>query len=380
MRIAVPTEVAPGETRVALVPKSVAQLVDARASVAVQAGAGARSWNGDAAYSEAGAEVVADRAKLLGGADLVAVVARPPDVDIRLVREGAVIVGMLDPGGDPANLKPLLERKLTAFRLEAMPRISRAQDMDVLSSMSTLAGYAASVTSAARLPRIFPLLMTAAGTLTPARVLVIGAGVAGLQAIATCRRLGAVVEAFDVRPAVREQVESLGARYVETGAESESQQDAGGYAKALEDDAQQRQHEVLSAHTRDADVVITTALIPNQRAPILITEEMVQAMKPGSVIFDLAASAGGNCAYTKPDVEVSEHDVLILGPTNVPAAIPGQASQLYSHNITRFIQTLIRDGELHIDFDDIVVSQTCMTRDGQTVGEQISALVAGAGA
>jgi len=378
MRIAVPTEVTPGETRVALVPKSVAQLVQARAEVAVQAGAGARAWIGDEGYQAAGATLAADRATLLAGADCVVVVRRLPDSDVLAMREGAVLAGMLDPGNDPGVLRPLIDRRITAFRLEAMPRISRAQDMDVLSSMSTLAGYHASVTAAARLPRIFPLLMTAAGTLTPARVLVVGAGVAGLQAIATCKRLGAVVEAFDVRPAVREQVESLGARYVETGAEAETQQDAGGYAKALSQDAAERQHQVLSEHARDADVVITTALIPNQRAPILITKEIVQSMKPGSVIVDLAASAGGNCAYTEPDAEVTQNDVLILGPTNSPAAIPGQASQLYSGNLTKFITLLLRDGDLHIDFDDVVMSQTCMTHDGKPVGEQMAALLAGA--
>jgi len=222
--------------------------------------------------------------------------------------------------------------------------------------------------------------MTAAGTITPARVLVIGAGVAGLQAIAPCRRLGAVVEAFDVRPAVREQVESLGARYVETGAESEAQQDAGGYAKELGEEAKQRQAEVLAEHVRDADVVITTALIPNQRAPLLISEPMVRSMKPGSVIFDLAASAGGNCALTKPDHEVVESDVLILGPTNPIAHNAGQASQLYSHNVMRFILLSLKDGTLDFNFDDAVIGATCIAHDGKPYGDQMSSLLAGAAA
>lgn len=374
MRIAVPIETAPGETRAALVPRSIGQLVKAGATVSVQAGAGERAGIADSAYAEAGAEVQPSREALLAGADLTAVVRRPPDEDLKRLREGSAIVGMIDPGRDAAALLPFLDHKLTAFRLEAMPRISRAQDMDVLSSMATLSGYEAAVMAAGRLPRLFPLLMTAAGTITPARALVIGAGVAGLQAIATCRRLGAVVEAFDVRPAVREQVESLGARYVETGAESAEQQDASGYARELGDEAKRRQETVLAEHVRDADVVITTALVPNQPAPRLISEDMVRSMRRGSVIVDLAAAAGGNCALTEPDREVSERGVLILGPTNLPAAVPEQASQLYSHNLTRFIQLSLRDGELSFDFEDEVIDKTCFARDGQPHGEAMTAL------
>jgi len=380
MNIAVPREGAPGETRVAMVPKSIAQLIKAGASVAVQAGAGASAHIPDPAYEEAGAAIVADRRALLAGADLTAVVRRPEPADVALLKEGSALVGMLDPGGEAANLKPFLERRITAFRLEAMPRISRAQDMDVLTSMATVAGYDAAVTGAARLPRMFPLLMTAAGTITPAHALIVGAGVAGLQAIATCRRLGAAVEAFDVRPAVREQVGSLGARYVETGAESEQQQDAGGYARELGEEAKQRQAAVLAEHVRDADLVITTALIPNQRAPLLITEQMVHSMRAGSVIVDLAAAAGGNCAYTKPDQEVVESDVLILGPSNPVARMAGQASQLYSHNVMRFILQSLKAGELQFNFDDVVISQTCIAHAGEPYGEQMSALLAGAAA
>jgi NAD(P) transhydrogenase subunit alpha len=376
--IGVPAESAPGETRVAIVPRSVAQLTRAGASLSVETGAGAAAGFADAAYTEAGATTEADRKKLLGGADLTVVVRPPPVSELGQLKQGSVIVGMLDPGGDPAPLRALLDRRVTAFRMEALPRISRAQDMDVLSSMATIAGYYSAVMAAYRLPRLFPLLMTAAGTITPARVLVLGAGVAGLQAIATCKRLGAVVEAYDVRPVVREQVESLGARFVEVGIESADHQDAGGYAKELSVDAQQREHEVLGQHVHDSDVVITTALIPGRPAPRLITRDMVEGMRHGSVIVDLAAPGGGNCELTQPDEEVREHGVLILGPTNLPAAIPGQASLLYSNNVTRFLLQFVKDGQISLDFDDVVIAQTCIARDGEPVGDQMEALVAGA--
>lgn len=377
MRIAVPAETAPRETRVAIVPRSVAQLTKSGATIAVQAGAGAAAGIADAAYGEAGAEIEKDRKRLLDGADLTAVVRRPPIEDLRRLKEGSALVGMIDPGRDPEPVRILIERKITAFRLEAVPRISRAQDMDVLSSQANLGGYHAAVLSAYRLPRLFPLLMTAAGTITPARVLVLGAGVAGLQAIATCKRLGAVVEAYDVRPAVREQVESLGGRFIEVGIESEAQQDTGGYAKELTADAQAREHEVVGQHVKDSDVVITTAFVPGRPAPVLVTRDMVAGMRHGSVIIDLAASGGGNCELTKPDEEVDAGGVLILGPTNLPAAIPGQASQLYSHNVTRFLLQMLKDGELALNFDDAVIAQTCMTHDGAPRGEQMTALMAG---
>ena len=377
MRIVTPTETAPGETRVALVPRSVTQLVSTGATVAIQAGAGMAAGIADDAYREVGAEVVADRAALLEGAD-IAVVVRRPDVETAgHLKRGSILVGVLEPAGDSALVRVLVDGGVTAFRLEAMPRISRAQDMDVLSSMATLAGYHAAVMAAYRLPRIFPLMMTAAGTITPARALILGAGVAGLQAIATCRRLGAVVEAFDVRPAVRDQVESLGARFVETGVESDTQQDTGGYARELEADAQARQAQVLAEHVKEADVVISTAQIPNRKAPVLVTAAMVATMRTGSVIVDLAAPGGGNCELTRPDEEVESGGVLILGPTNLPAAIPGQASQLYSHNATRFLSQLIKDGQVHLDFDDVVISQTCITHDGKPIGEQIESLLQG---
>ncbi|MFN2581682.1 MAG: Re/Si-specific NAD(P)(+) transhydrogenase subunit alpha [Candidatus Dormibacteria bacterium] len=378
MRIAVPRESESGETRVALVPRSATQLQSAGASLVVEAGAGEAAGITDAAYREVGAEIEAERRSLLGSSDITVVVRRPGAEDLRALKEGSVLLGLLDPAGNGDALRPLLDRRITAFRMEALPRISRAQDMDVLSSMATIAGYHASVLAAYRLPRLFPLLMTAAGTITPARVLVLGAGVAGLQAIATCKRLGAVVESYDVRPAVKEQVESLGARFIDVGIESEAQQDAGGYAKELSEEAHRREQEVLAQHLHDSDVVITTAFVPGKRAPVLITKEMADGMRFGSVIIDLAASAGGNCEYTKPDEEVRHNGVLILGPTNLPAAIPGQASQLYSHNVTRFMLQFVKDGSLSLDFDDQVIAQTCMTHDGKPMGEQMSTLLAAA--
>ncbi len=378
MRISAPKETAPGETRVALVPRSATQLVSTGATVAIQAGAGTAAGLTDAAYKEVGAEVIGDATSLLADSDIVVVVRRPGTDLIGHLKRGAILVGVLEPAADPAMVRALIDKGITAFRLEAMPRISRAQDMDVLSSMATLAGYHAAVMAAYRLPRIFPLMMTAAGTITPARALVLGAGVAGLQAIATCRRLGAVVEAFDVRPAVRDQVESLGARFVETGVESDTAQDTGGYARELATDAQERQRQVLAEHVRDSDVVISTAQIPNRKAPILVTADMVASMRPGSVIVDLAAAGGGNCELTKADEEVNDHGVVILGPTNLPASIPGQASQLYSHNATRFLTQMVKDGQVHLDFDDEVISQTCITHEGKPVGEQIEALLQGA--
>ncbi|MBV8195576.1 MAG: Re/Si-specific NAD(P)(+) transhydrogenase subunit alpha [Candidatus Dormibacteraeota bacterium] len=378
MRIAVPAETAPGETRVALVTRSVTQLQSAGATIAVEAGAGEEAGITDAAYREAGAEIASDRSALLRDSDVTVVVRRPANEDLRRLKEGSILVGLIDPGGDPGPVRLLDERRITAFRMEALPRISRAQDMDVLSSMATIAGYHASVMAAYRLPRLFPLLMTAAGTITPAHGLVLGAGVAGLQAIATCKRLGAVVESYDVRPVVKEQVESLGARFIDVGVESAEQQDAGGYAKELTEEAHRREQEVLTKHVHDADVVITTAFVPGKRAPILLTKAMVDGMRHGSVIVDLAASAGGNCEYTKPDEEVRHDGVLILGPTNLPAAIPGQASQLFSHNVTRFMLQFIKERAISLDFDDEVIAKTCMTHDGKPMGEQITALVGGA--
>src|ERR1700736_2821533 len=371
MLISVPAETAPGETRVALVPRSVTQLTTADAQVSIQTGAGAEAGFPDAAYREVGAEIADDRSRLLGAADVVVVVRRPLTADLTKLKEGAILVGLLDPGTDPEPVKALVERRVTAFRMEAMPRISRAQDMDVLSSMATLAGYHAGVMAAYRLPRIFPLLMTAAGTLTPARVLVLGAGVAGLQAIATCRRLGAVVEAYDVRPAVKEQVESLGARFVELPLEAGDAEDRSGYAKALDEDFYRRQREMMARVVAGSDAVITTALVPGIKAPVLVTAEMVAGMASGSVIVDIAAEQGGNCELTLPDQTVTQDGVTVLGPTNLPATVPNHASQMYAKNMSSFIAHLVKDGELRIDLEDEITRATLVSRGGQVVHPRV---------
>lgn len=364
MRIAVTREVAPRERRVALVPKSVSAVAKLGADVVVEAGAGSPAGIADAEYSDAGATVANSASGAFQGADVILRVRRPEIDAIKDYPKNSVLVGMLDPGGDSKVVDALRERDITSFSLEALPRITRVQDMDVLSAMATLSGYSGALLAASRLPRIYPLLMTAAGTITPAHVLVIGAGVAGLQAIATCRRLGAVVEAFDVRAAAREQVESLGARFVDTGVSAEG---TGGYAAALSHEDEEREKAALAEHIASADAVITTAFVPGKPAPKLITKEMVSAMRPGSVIIDLAAPSGGNCELTVPDEEITHGEVLILGPTDLPSRLAPQASQLYSHNVSRFLSLIVKDGQLAIDLEDEVLKATCVTHAGQLV-------------
>jgi NAD(P) transhydrogenase subunit alpha len=364
MRIAVTRETASGERRVALVPKSLAAVAKLGAEVVLESGAGRAAGITDKEYADAGAKVVDSLSAAFKDADVILKVRRPEVAAIKDFPKNTVLIGMLDPGGDSAVVDALREHDITSFSLEALPRITRVQDMDVLSAMATLSGYAGALLAASRVPRIYPLLMTAAGTITPAHVLVIGAGVAGLQAIATCRRLGAVVEAFDVRAAAREQVESLGARFVDTGVSAEG---TGGYAATLSHEDEEREKAVLAEHIAGADVVITTAFVPGKPAPKLITKEMVSAMKPGSVIIDLAAPSGGNCELTVADTEVNHDDVLILGPTDLPSRLAPQASQLYSHNLSRFLTLLIKDGQLNVDLEDEVLKATCVTHAGQMV-------------
>ncbi|MGH7700069.1 MAG: NAD(P) transhydrogenase subunit alpha, partial [Gemmatimonadales bacterium] len=296
--------------------------------------------------------------------DVVLRVQKPAPDEIAQCREGAAVVALPPPGGDQALLQRLVERQVTAFSLALLPRITRAQPMDALSSQATVAGYKAVLVGAAAASRLFPMLVTAAGTLPPARVLVLGAGVAGLQAIATARRLGAVVSAFDVRPAVQEQVESLGATFLamELAEETET---AGGYAKALSEDAHRRELEFIAGHVRDADVVITTAQIPGKPAPRLITAEAVRGMKPGSVIVDLAAETGGNCELTEAGAEIVRHGVVILGPLNLPGTVPAHASQMYSRNVTSFLLHVTRDGKLAVDLSDEIMRETCVTHAGE---------------
>ncbi len=367
MIIAIPRETLDGEQRVALVPDMAKRLVGKGITVRVEQGAGVAAGYPDDLYTKAGAEVVGDSAALWGGADLVLKIHMPREVggrhEVELMREGAVLIGFLFPLADPDGVKKMVGRKVTSFSLDQLPRISRAQSMDVLSSMSTVTGYKAVLMAGAAVGKFFPMLVTAAGTIAPSKVLVLGAGVAGLQAIATARRLGAVVQAFDVRPAVKEQVESLGARFLESD-KIEDAETEGGYAKELSEEQNRRNRELIHNAAIDNDVVITTALIPGKPAPLLITEETVRAMKPGSVIVDLAAEAGGNCAFTKAGEDVVVGGVTILGPVNLASSMPTHASQMYSKNITTFLDPMLEDGNLKMDSEDEIISATCITHEG----------------
>jgi NAD(P) transhydrogenase subunit alpha len=372
MRIAVPREQQPGEARVALVPESVKKLVAAGAEVGIETGAGLHAGFPDADYQAAGASLMG-RADLLPEADILACVNRPEPDDFAKLKQGAVVIGFLKPLDEPAALEPIISRKLTAFAVELVPRSTRAQSMDALSSMATIAGYKAVLIAAARLPRMFPMLMTAAGTVPPAKVLVLGAGVAGLQAIATAKRLGAVVEAYDVRAAAGQDVKSLGAKFLDVDLGGIETQDAGGYAKELSPEALQRGRDMVAKHAAISDVVITTAQVPGRKAPLMLTEEAVNNMRPGSVIVDLAASTGGNVAFTKPGEDVDHKGVLILGPLNLPATVPGNASQLYSRNLTSFLALINDKGTLKIDMNDDILKGACVAYQGGTVHPKVAA-------
>ena len=377
MIVGIPTETSRGERRVAIVPASVSPLIEAGLDVVVEAAAGESAGFPDTAYADKGARIATDRASVFKDADIVlqvrmaAAAGEAGVVDLNLVRRQQVIVGLSEPLIGAQSAKALAERGVTAFSMELIPRITRAQSMDALSSMATIAGYKAVLIAAAKLPRMFPMLMTAAGTLTPARVFVVGAGVAGLQAIATARRIGAKVEAYDVRPAVKEQVESLGAAFVELPLETGGSEDAGGYARAQDDAFYQRQREMMSQVVAASHVVITTALIPGKAAPLLVTADMIAGMAPGSVVVDLAAERGGNCEPTQADQEVVRGGVTILGPTNLPSTVPFHASQMYSNNITTLLLHLVKDGELVCDPDDEITQGTLVSRDGQVVHPRV---------
>jgi NAD(P) transhydrogenase subunit alpha len=366
VRVAVPRERQPGELRVALVPGALRALLAAGLRVTVEAGAGEGAGHPDAAYTEAGATVVADLKKLLADADVVLHVSLPSAEEVKQLAKGTTLVGLLRATSNLPLLERLAKRGVDVHSLELLPRISRAQEMDVLSSMASAAGYHGVLMAAVRLPRFMPLLMTAAGTVRPARVLVVGAGVAGLQAIATARRLGAVVEAFDVRPVVREQVESLGARFVDIGVEAA--ETGTGYAAQLSGEAEKREREILTRHVADADCVITTALIAGRDAPRLISAEMVAAMRPGSVIVDLAAEGGGNCALTKPGEEVEVSGVRICGQTDLASRMATDTSQLYAGNMAKFLLHLVRGGEVRHDLDDEILGATCVVQGGALRG------------
>ncbi len=358
--IVVPQETADGEKRVALVPTVAAKLAAAGAKIQIQQGAGASLQLADAAYE--GAEVVADADALYGGADLILKVRPPAVEEVRQFKEGSIYLGFLAPHASDEQIRLLAERRITAFSVELIPRISRAQSMDALSSQASAAGYQAALLGATRLNRFFPMLTTAAGTIRPATVLVIGAGVAGLQAIATAKRLGAQVEAYDVRAAAKEQVASLGARFVEMDVKAEG---GGGYARELTDEERARQQEVLAKHVAKADVVITTAAVPGRPAPKIVTEAMVGQMKPGAVIIDLAAESGGNCAVTRPGELIEHEGVIIEGPLNVPSQLAEHASEMYAKNLQNFLSLILKDGELTLDWDDEILAGSVVTHDGE---------------
>ncbi len=371
MKVGVPKEIVVGENRVALVPDAVGLLRKAGLQILFESGAGEGAFFPDRAYEAAGATIVSDPVALFTEADVVLKVQTPvlnPVLgkhEVELMREGTVLISFLQPVSHPDLVNCLAERKITVFSMDLIPRIARAQKMDALSSQSTVAGYKAVLVAASSLGKFFPMLVTAAGTIPPAKVLVLGAGVAGLQAIATARRLGAMVQAYDIRPAVKEQVESLGGTFIELDLGGEKTEDVSGYAEELTAKSQEREKVLLRRHVPEADIVITTALIPGKRAPVLITAEMVQDMKAGSVIVDLAAEAGGNCELTEPDSVVTRYGVTIHGPLNVPSTMPVHASQMYSKNISSLLLQLVRNGKLELDFNDPVINDTCITHEGR---------------
>lgn len=377
MKIGIPKEIVANENRVALVPESVGRLVKAGNQVFVEKDAGLQSAFTDEAYARVGATIVPDAATLYSSTELVCKVQRPVvneitgKSEISLMHPGQLLIAFLQPLVNHDLVRELAAARVTALSMDAIPRITRAQSMDALSSMSTVAGYKAVLLAAASTGKFFPLLMTAAGTIPPAKVFVLGAGVAGLQAIATARRLGAVVEAFDVRPAVKEQVQSLGAKFVELEI-TESTETAGGYAKELSEETHRREVEMLHNHAKASDVIITTALIPGRPAPVLITEDMVKDMSPGSVIVDLAAENGGNCEITEPGKDVVRYNVRILGPLNLPSSMPIHASQMYSKNIFNLLALLIsKEAQLNLNFEDEIIAGTVITHDGNVTNQAV---------
>jgi len=373
MIIAAPIETTPGERRVAIVPEAARLLKKAGIELAIQSGAGFRAGFEDTAYERESIALQADLAALLAKADIVLKVQPPSDQEIAALRRGCTLISFLRPLDRPEIAAQLAQAGITSFAMELVPRITRAQAMDALSSQASLAGYHAVLLAGASMPKILPMMTTAAGTIPAARVLVIGAGVAGLQAIATAHRLGAVVEAYDTRPAVKEQIESLGARFIELPLDTSDAEGAGGYAKAQSDEFLAKQRELLGARVRAADAVISTAAVPGARAPILIDAEVVAGMKPGSVIIDLAAATGGNCALTKADETVVAHGVTILGPTNLPAEVAHDASRLYARNLATLLLHLVKDGKLQLDLEDEITRSALLTHDGQVVNAAVRA-------
>lgn len=368
LTVGVPRETRSGETRVALAPDVIRQLSRKPFEVIVERGAGELAGFTDAAFEQAGATLVGTAREVYAGARVILKIQRPTDDEIAELREGQTFIALLQPLTNQENVVKLAQQKVTALSMDAIPRITRAQSMDVLSSMSTCGGYMAVLLAASHLPKFFPLLMTAAGTIPPAKVLVLGAGVAGLQAIATARRLGAQVEAFDTRPVVKEQVESLGASFIDIEME-ESGEAEGGYAKELAEDHIKKEQEAIHAHAMKSDVVITTALVPGRRAPVLITEDTVKEMAPGSVILDMAGEMGGNCEVTTPGETTVVHGVTIMSPFDLPTTMPFHASQMYAKNIATLLEHLAPDGALEFNMEDEITKGVVLTRDGEVLHE-----------
>jgi NAD(P) transhydrogenase subunit alpha len=377
MIVGVPKESYPGERRVALVPTVVTNLVKAGFGIVIEAGAGEQAGYPDSFYVDKGAKVLPERAAVFSEADIVVQVLCygsndiTGKVDLPLLRRGQVLIGFLRPLGSQEVIQEIADTGVTAFSVELVPRTTRAQSMDALSTMGTICGYKAVLIAAETLPRIFPMLTTAAGTITPARVFVIGAGVAGLQAIATARRLGAVTSAYDMRPAAKEQVQSLGGRFIELPIEAKDAQDARGYGRAQDETFYSLQRELLGRIVAESDVVITTAVVPGMKAPVLVTEEMVKGMAPGSVIFDLAAERGGNCELTKTGETIVRHGVTIIGAINLASGVPYHASQMYARNLTAFLSHLVRDGKLQINLEDEIIRETLLTQNGEIVNQRV---------
>ena len=367
MKVGIPKETAAGETRVAVIPETVKRFVAKGIEVSVEAGAGTEAEFFDEQYREAGATIGDSGETLLKGSDLILKIQPPADSEVAMMREGAALITFLQPLSSMPLLQKLAARKITAMSMEMVPRITRAQNMDALSSMATVSGYKAVLLAANAFRRFFPMFMTAAGTIPPARALILGAGVAGLQAIATARRLGAVVEAFDARPVVKEQVESLGARFVELEVSHEEAEDEGGYAKELSEEHHKKELELIAGRLPRTDIIITTAQVPGKPAPVLITEEMVKLLKPGSVIVDLAAETGGNCSLTQPGETTKKHGVTLIGLANLPGMMPVHASQMYSKNIGHLVEHLTGEDGLALDFDDPITAGVVVTHQGRIV-------------
>ena len=377
MIVGVPRETFPGERRVALVPGGIPNLAKAGLQVVVEARAGAEAGYPDAEYVSKGAKIVADRVEVFRAADIIVQVLcygsndKTGKADVPLYRSGQALVGFLRPLGSIETIREIASKGVTSFSVELMPRTTRAQSMDALSSMGTICGYKAVILAADKLPRIFPMLTTAAGTITPARVFIIGAGVAGLQAISAARRLGAVASAYDLRPAAKEQVQSLGGRFVELPIEAKDAEDARGYARAQDETFYKRQRELLGRVVAESDVVITAAVIPGKKPPVLVTKEMVARMAPGSVIVDLAAERGGNCELTHPGEIIVEHGITIIGWFNLASSVPYHASQMYARNISAFLLHLVKDGKLQLDLDDEIVRETLLTHSGEVFNARV---------